>query len=176
MTTFLDYFIPAPGRGVMLAATMTEKLDIKQFGEDEIDESVDELLGQDLIVTYERPYYSYRNSIPELEHVLQQYNVKNRWLDIFSEVRKATGKQIALSKIIKSTISEEAELKITRLGNSYGDPEYRPNLDQKVEDRLRAVKELFDYILQHEQISYEQNETTYWAEIIINESPILGDD
>jgi hypothetical protein len=176
MPTFLDYYIPYPGRGIVAAASMQENEQVKVYDETSIDEIIIDLLDQDLIVTHERPYYNFRRAMAGYEHILEQYHVKERWLDIFTEVRKATdGKQIALSKLVKSTIGEEADLSIRRLANSYGDPDYKPNLADKVEDRLIALKELYSYILKFNQVSYEQNGTVYWAEVIINESPPLED-
>ena len=176
MVTFFDYFIPEPGRGITMACVLNENGQLIYYNEWNIEESLDELLGNELIITYERPYYSYRNAIPQLTHIMELHHLKERWYDIFSELRKATGKQIALSKVIKGTLGDDIELKITRLGNSYGDTEYRPNLDTKMEDRITALKELYNYIRQFDQVSYEQEGTTHWAEIIINESPELEDE
>ena len=174
--TFLDYYIPYPGRGIVAAASMQEGEQVRIYDESSIEEIVTDLLDQDLIVTHERPYYNFRNAMTGYEHILEQYHVKERWLDIFSEVRKATdGKQIALSKLVSSTLGDEAELKIRRLAQSYGDPDYRPNLADKVEDRLIALRELYNYILKFDQVSYEHNGTVYWAEVIINENPPLED-
>lgn len=176
MATFFDYFIPKPGRGITEATVLTEDGQLREYHEWNLDESLDDLLGNDLIVVYERPYYPYRDALPQLEHIMKNAHLKERWYDLFSELRKATGKQIALSKVVKGTLGDDIELKITRLGNSYGDPEYRPNLDLKMQDRIRALKELYDYIVQHDQVSYEQDGTTHWADITINESPELEDD
>jgi len=176
MVTYFDYFIPEPGRGITQAVVLNENGQILQFTEWNLDESLDELLGNERIVVYERPYYSYRRALQHLEHIMELHHLKERWFDLFTELRKATGKQIALSKVVKGTLGDDIEHKITRLGNSYGDPEYRPHLDEKMEDRITALKNLYAYILEFDQVSYEQEGTMHWADIIINENPELEDE
>lgn len=175
MTTYLDYFVPEPGAGIMQIMVLNEGDSVRRYGEGNLEECMDELLGPELIVTYQRPYYTFRNSFKELEHVLKLHHTKERWFDLFAEIRKQTGKQISLNNLIKGTFGENLALKVRRLGNSLGDPRYNPGLDGKMEDRLWALKEMYEYVLQFDQVSYIEEGTTYWAEITVNENPELED-
>lgn len=171
MTIFLDYYMPDSVTGVTNVGIRQESGTFKPYKVSEFPKVVEELIGRELIVTYGKPLYNLSKALTGYELYLEDFEVRKRWYDLASEIRKITGKQIALSKVAKSVLGIGPESKILRLKESF-DPIERTDIEPKMEDKLSVLQQVFDYAVLHNQLSFLQRQETTWLDIEINESVV----
>ncbi len=169
MTIFLDYYIE--DKKINMIATMDEMNNIRVFTERAIDKIINELMGIELVVVYERPVINIYKVLEGMEHYLDDSDLRKRYLDLHTLIRKETGKTVALSKVAQSTLGLGPQSKLNRLEPGVG-PRTQVEIELRMNERLRVLKQVFDYAIQHDQLSFEKHNETIWVELTINENPI----
>lgn len=169
MTIFLDYHL-ADGK-IQVVSTMDEMKKIRTYSGRATENIIEELPGTELIVTFERPVRHIYNTMGGASFYLDDYDVRKRWYDIHTAIRKLTGKTVALSKIARSTLGLGPQSKINRLDKQIG-PRTPVEIETQITERLIVLKQIFDYAIQHDQLSFEKHDETIWVELTIDENPV----
>ena len=169
MTIFLDYHIEE--NKITTIATMDDSKITKMFSSRGISNVVNELARIELVVVYERAIVHLYTALEDVKHYLDDNMLRKRWLDLHTVIRKETGKTVALSKIAKSTLGLGAYNKITRFTRKVG-PRDQIDIEQQLTERLEILKQVFDYAILHDQLSFEKHDETIWVEFEIDENPI----
>jgi hypothetical protein len=169
MTTFLDYHIE--DTEITMIATMDDSKNIRLYTKREIEKVVNALMGIELVVVYERPIIHIYKTLEGLEHYLDDSDLRKRYYDLHTAIRKETGRTIALSKVAKSTLGLGPQSKLNRLEPGIG-PRTQAEIELQMNERLEVLKQVFDYAIQNDQLSFEKHDETIWVELTINENPI----
>lgn len=171
MTVFLDYHLE--GKRIITLSILDESNNIKTYTEAALPKVTEEIAGIELVVVFERPIINLYKAMEGYEHYLDDNELRKRWLDLHTIVRKKTGKTIALSKIAKSTLGLGPQSKINRLDKQVG-PRDPVEIETKMTERLEILKKVFDYVIQFDQLSFEKHDETIWVELTIDENPVHG--
>lgn len=169
MTIFLDYYLE--DGTIQTVSTMDDRNMIRTFSGRNIDNIINELPGTELIVTFERSARHVYKVMEGVEHYLDDYDIRKRWYNLHTAIRKETGKTVALSKIAKSTLGLGPHSKINRLDKQIG-PREQIDIEIQITERLAALKQVFDYLIQNGQLSFEKHDETIWVELDVDENPI----
>lgn len=169
MTIFLDYYLE--DGTIQTISTMDDRNMVKTFSGRNLNDVITELPGIELIVTFERSARHIYKMLEEVKHYLDDYEIRKRWYDLHTQIRKETDKTVALSKIAKSTLGLGPQSKINRLDKQIG-PREQVNIEIQITERLAALKQVFDYLIQNGQLSYEKHDETIWVELDVDENPI----
>lgn len=172
MAIYLDYY---RGKGESISdVAVREDGRTRYYRFRDVSTAINHLAGRELIVTFERPYGPFKRAMVGYEHLLDDMNVKERWYDLQKALRRETGKAITLSRIVKATLGDPDDLKITRLEPAEDDW-FRTDLEQLMSSRLEALEAVFKHAVDFDQLSYQIGDATEWVEIIINENIDLED-
>lgn len=173
MAIFLDYYAPEKDEGITDLAVLEGSV-TKFFRGTSIADAISLLAGRELIVVFEKPIGQLLRTAQGYEHIIDDYNIRHRWYDLHLAVRNASGYSASLSKIARSTLGEDAYSGITRLQPAMDD-KYRADIENKMDNNLRALREIYNYALKHDQLSFLRGLETIWVELSINENVDLED-
>ena len=168
MAIYLDYFMRSREEGILIIAIRDDDGTFTSYRKDNIDGAIGEFAGLEAVVVYERPLFNIIAAAEEqgIGHYIEDYGVRERWLDLSTFIRKETGKTPSLASVAKSTLGEGPQSRVMRLGEIVA-VEDDPQILQKMEERTDILKRLYEYTAQNDQLSFEIRNETTWVEVAI---------
>lgn len=161
MAIFLDYH--REDRKITHLTVMESNQLAYDFTADRLDECIEYLMLPGHIVTFQRPLLYLMREL-EIYPVMEDIPVRRKWLDFYTLLfKESEGKGPSLEKLARATLGEVP--RITRL-NKFDANETL--IIQKMHDRLDLLKMIYDYGVQHGQLSYY-----YLSDVITVEVELL---
>ena len=127
------------------------------------DDAISELAGNEAIIAYGVSATALTKLAEGFEHMFEDYEIRRKWRDLKSIIRKETGDSVRLSRVADSTLGTGLDMDITRLKQSH------ENIDMKLRDSTRVIKKLAEYVIDYGQVSYSKQGGIVWAEIEVDE-------
>ena len=142
-------------------STETEQYHI--FGEDQVEELIDQLVKADLVVGYNHVQFDYP--------VLQGYTIydlpaQTLNCDMMLDIEEILGRRLKLDSVAKASlqIGKTADgldaLKWWQLYKKTGDPEHMMNIAEYCCYDVKVTKEVYEYGLKHGMVKYADRNGT----------------
>jgi len=161
MAVFLDY--ARNSDGIFLITIREQNGVTRDFPESMFDDTIELLAQGGYIVVYERPVVHVERLLADYE-LLKDRPLRPRWLDVFKEIRKATGMEPSLTRVAEATLGPGPQSAISELPKAWSDdPSY--DLSNKMHDRLAVLQQVYDYGERTGQVSFRYKDEIFTEEV-----------